>query len=148
MTLQPVPVQEAPQSAHQPAQRKSPVPDNGANARPHSLKLSRVDAMQRKLPQRSYESVVNQDATHIQKDIWSFASLGVHQWLVSSLSTMEIKRPTGIQRACIPQILNGRDCIGGSKTGSGKTVAFAVPILQKWAVDPFGIFAVIMTPTR
>ena len=42
----------------------------------------------------------------------------------------------------------GKDCIGGSRTGSGKTVAFAVPILQNWARDPFGVFAVVLTPTR
>ena len=77
-----------------------------------------------------------------------FASLGVHPWLVSSLKAMAITRPTQIQRACIPQLLSGKDCIGGSRTGSGKTVAFAVPMLQKWAEDPFGIFAVVLTPTR
>ena len=78
----------------------------------------------------------------------SFASLGVSPWLVASLAVMAIKRPTSIQASCIPPILSGRDCIGGSKTGSGKTAAFAVPILQKWAEDPVGIFAVILTPTR
>ncbi|KAK2628447.1 hypothetical protein QTJ16_001550 [Diplocarpon rosae] len=78
----------------------------------------------------------------------SFASLDVKPWLVGALEAMAIKRPTGIQKGCIPEILKGRDCIGGSRTGSGKTVAFAVPILQKWAEDPFGIFAVILTPTR
>lgn len=78
----------------------------------------------------------------------TFQSLNVKPWLVGSLSSMAIKRPTGIQKGCIPEILKGRDCIGGSRTGSGKTVAFAVPILQKWAEDPIGIFAVILTPTR
>ncbi|OCK96019.1 ATP-dependent RNA helicase-like protein dbp8 [Cenococcum geophilum 1.58] len=78
----------------------------------------------------------------------SFASLGVAPWLVASLAAMEIKRPTGIQKGCIPEILMGRDCIGGSRTGSGKTVAFAVPVLQRWAEDPVGIFAVVLTPTR
>ncbi|KAI9684193.1 MAG: putative RNA helicase [Trizodia sp. TS-e1964] len=78
----------------------------------------------------------------------TFAALNVDPWLVSSLAAMAIKRPTGIQRGCIPQILEGRDCIGGSRTGSGKTVAFAVPILQKWAQDPVGIFALVLTPTR
>jgi len=78
----------------------------------------------------------------------SFASLDVKPWLVQSLNAMAIKRPTGIQKGCIPEILKGRDCIGGSRTGSGKTVAFAVPILQKWAEDPFGIFALVLTPTR
>lgn len=75
----------------------------------------------------------------------SFASINVAPWLVASLSSMEIKKPTGIQKACIPEILKGRDCIGGSRTGTGKTVAFSVPILQKWAEDPCGIFGLIIT---
>lgn len=78
----------------------------------------------------------------------SFATLDVAPWLIASLAAMEIKRPTGIQKGCIPQILAGRDVIGGSRTGSGKTVAFTVPLLQKWSEDPVGIFAVILTPTR
>ena len=91
-------------------------------------------------PSISNGKVVDSDA--------SFATLGVAPWLIASLAAMEIKRPTGIQKGCIPQILQGLDVIGGSKTGSGKTVSFAVPILQKWAEDPVGIFAVVLTPTR
>jgi ATP-dependent RNA helicase DDX49/DBP8 len=78
----------------------------------------------------------------------SFSAIQVRPWLVQSLQNMAIRRPTGIQKGCIPEILKGRDCIGGSRTGSGKTVAFAVPILQKWAEDPSAIFALVMTPTR
>ncbi|MCJ1284352.1 putative RNA helicase [Xylographa opegraphella] len=78
----------------------------------------------------------------------SFASLEVCPWLVVSLAAMAIRRPTAIQKGCIPEILAGRNVIGGSRTGSGKTVAFAVPILQKWAEDPMGIFALVLTPTR
>lgn len=78
----------------------------------------------------------------------TFESLNVAPWLVHSLAAMAIQNPTEIQKACIPEILKGRDCIGGSRTGTGKTVAFAVPILQKWAEDPFGIYAVVLTPTR
>jgi len=78
----------------------------------------------------------------------SFEALNVSPWLIKSLSAMQIRRPTAIQKACIPEILKGRDCIGGSRTGTGKTVAFAVPILQHWAMDPFGIYAVVLTPTR
>ncbi len=77
-----------------------------------------------------------------------FATLNVKPWLVSSLSSMAITKPTPIQRECIPPILQGRDCIGGSRTGSGKTVAFAIPIIQKWAEDPRGIFGLVLTPTR
>jgi ATP-dependent RNA helicase DDX49/DBP8 len=78
----------------------------------------------------------------------SFEDLNVSPWLVKSLSAMQIRWPTAIQKACIPEILRGRDCIGGSRTGTGKTVAFAVPILQQWANDPFGIYALVLTPTR
>lgn len=78
----------------------------------------------------------------------TFSSLDVRPWLCQSLENMAIKRPTGIQKGCIPEILKGRDCIGGSRTGSGKTVAFAVPILQKWAQDPSAIFGLVLTPTR
>ena len=78
----------------------------------------------------------------------SFEALRVAPWLLQSMSAIAINHPTPIQRACIPEILKGRDCIGGSRTGTGKTIAFAVPILQKWAEDPFGIYAVVLTPTR
>lgn len=78
----------------------------------------------------------------------SFKALNVAPWLIGSLTTMAIRKPTAIQRACIPEILQGRDCIGGSRTGSGKTVAFAVPMCQKWAMDPVGVFGLVLTPTR
>ncbi|KAJ1666667.1 putative RNA helicase [Coemansia sp. RSA 1813] len=78
----------------------------------------------------------------------SFRELGLDQWLVDSLSAMAISRPTEIQRACIEPILAGRDVIGGAQTGSGKTAAFALPILQKLSEDPYGVFAVVLTPTR
>ncbi|KAK3109395.1 putative RNA helicase [Teratosphaeriaceae sp. CCFEE 6253] len=78
----------------------------------------------------------------------SFATLGVAPWLIASLSHLSIKHPTSIQSATIPPLLAGADCIGGSRTGSGKTAAFAVPLLQRWARDPSGIYAVVLTPTR
>ncbi|KAI0050169.1 DEAD-domain-containing protein [Auriscalpium vulgare] len=78
----------------------------------------------------------------------TFASLGVSSPLISALLKMSIQTPTEIQRACVPSLLTGADCIGNAKTGSGKTIAFALPILQKLSVDPYGIFALILTPTR
>ncbi|KAM7191393.1 ATP dependent RNA helicase [Naviculisporaceae sp. PSN 640] len=78
----------------------------------------------------------------------TFDSLGLSPWLVQSLGRMAIKRPTGIQKGTIPVILKGLDVIGGSRTGSGKTVAFAAPILQRLFADPSCIFALVLTPTR
>ncbi|KAG8701630.1 putative RNA helicase [Ceratobasidium sp. 395] len=96
----------------------------------------------------------------------TFASLGVKRALVESLEAMSIRRPTPVQVGCIPPLLSGmsvskaalqklithqrpgRDCIGNAKTGSGKTMAFALPILQKLSEDPYGIYALVLTPTR
>ncbi|GEQ67795.1 hypothetical protein JCM33374_g1460 [Metschnikowia sp. JCM 33374] len=78
----------------------------------------------------------------------SFADIGVAKWLDESLAAMKIHTPTQIQKACIPEILKGKDCIGGAKTGSGKTIAFAAPMLTKWSEDPSGIFGLVLTPTR
>jgi len=61
---------------------------------------------------------------------------------------MGLYQPTLIQEKCIPPILEGKDVIGSAQTGSGKTAAFALPILQKLAEDPYGIFALVVTPTR
>ena len=78
----------------------------------------------------------------------TFDALRVEPFLVKALNAMSIRRPTGVQAACIPPILDGRDCIGSAQTGSGKTIAFAIPILQALSKDPFGFFAVVLTPTR
>lgn len=78
----------------------------------------------------------------------SFKQIGVPQWLCETLSGVSITTPTRIQSTTIPEILGGKDCIGGAATGSGKTLCFAAPILTKWAQDPMGIYAIILTPTR
>ncbi|CCE82041.1 Piso0_002734 [Millerozyma farinosa CBS 7064] len=78
----------------------------------------------------------------------SFSDLGVAKWLCEALNSMKIYTPTAIQKACIPKVLKGHDCIGGAKTGSGKTIAFASPILTKWSEDPYGIYGLVLTPTR
>ncbi|KAJ6260474.1 ATP-dependent RNA helicase dbp8 [Drechslerella dactyloides] len=94
------------------------------------------------------QQTISPDSHSLSTMTTDFSTLGVKPWLVTSLAAMAIKRPTPIQAACIPEILKGKNCIGGSRTGSGKTVAFAVPILQMWAQDPFGVFALVLTPTR
>ncbi|KIY73717.1 DEAD-domain-containing protein [Cylindrobasidium torrendii FP15055 ss-10] len=78
----------------------------------------------------------------------SFTGLGIAPSLQAALKSMSIRTPTEVQAECIPPLLAGRDCIGNAKTGSGKTIAFALPILQKLSVDPYGIFALVLTPTR
>lgn len=75
-------------------------------------------------------------------------SLKLNNWLLDQCKLIGYKTPTPIQYNCIPRILDGQDVIGCAKTGSGKTAAFALPIIQKLSEDPYGIYALVLTPTR
>ncbi|XP_069042326.1 probable ATP-dependent RNA helicase DDX49 [Lepisosteus oculatus] len=77
-----------------------------------------------------------------------FSSLGLSDWLIQQCKQMGINKPTPVQQSCVPAILEGRDCMGCAKTGSGKTAAFVLPVLQKLSEDPYGIFCLVLTPTR
>lgn len=77
-----------------------------------------------------------------------FRSLGIKEWLHRICKTLGMTKPTEVQAACIPAILDGRSVIGSAHTGSGKTAAFALPILQLLAADRYGVFALVLTPTR
>lgn len=87
--------------------------------------------------------------THTATSIMeSFENLGINTWLVQKCSQIGMIKPTPVQKYCIPAILDGRDVLGVAQTGSGKTAAFALPILHSLSKDPYGPFAVILTPTR
>ncbi|KAI8476969.1 MAG: P-loop containing nucleoside triphosphate hydrolase protein [Monoraphidium minutum] len=99
-------------------------------------------------PERALgEASTSQPAASDDEDA-SFKELGVTDWLCSVLQSLGITRPTPVQRGCIPAVLAGRDVIGTAQTGSGKTAAFALPILQTLVKDPYGVFALVLTPTR
>ncbi|KAG7173528.1 ATP-dependent RNA helicase DDX49-like [Homarus americanus] len=73
---------------------------------------------------------------------------GLQPWVIEQLNQLKIHQPTPIQYHCIQPALEGRDVIGAAKTGSGKTLAFVIPILQQLSIDPYGIYALVLTPTR
>ncbi|CAG9568215.1 putative ATP-dependent RNA helicase [Leishmania major strain Friedlin] len=77
-----------------------------------------------------------------------FQRLGIQRWLSEQCTYMALETPTPIQCKCIPAILAGRHVVGGAATGSGKTAAFALPILQTLAADAYGVFALVLTPSR
>ncbi|KAI9005616.1 DEAD-domain-containing protein [Hyaloraphidium curvatum] len=77
-----------------------------------------------------------------------FSDLGVIDQLCEACQRLGYKEPTEIQVQAIPQALEGRDIIGLAQTGSGKTAAFALPILQALWNAPQPYFACIMAPTR
>ena len=78
----------------------------------------------------------------------TFKSLGLIDPLLEVLEKVGFKTPTDIQTEALPHALEGRDIIGVASTGSGKTAAFALPILQKLWEDPKGLFACVLAPTR
>lgn len=80
----------------------------------------------------------------------AFADLGLRTELLSALSALGYEEPTPIQREAIPPLLAGRDLLGQAATGTGKTAAFALPLLQRMPVDrqTGDPLALVLTPTR
>ncbi|WP_419394069.1 DEAD/DEAH box helicase [Cytobacillus praedii] len=77
-----------------------------------------------------------------------FLPLGISSSVSNALQKGSIVKPTPIQGKAIPAILNGKDLIAQSQTGTGKTLAFVLPILEKVNRDTEYIQALIVTPTR
>jgi ATP-dependent RNA helicase DDX49/DBP8 len=74
--------------------------------------------------------------------------------LLRTTHALGLRRPTAVQAACIPALIErdefdrGPDCIVRAPTGTGKTASFALPILQRFSEDPYGIMCLILTPAR
>uniref|UniRef100_A0A8D0L703 Probable ATP-dependent RNA helicase DDX46 n=1 Tax=Sphenodon punctatus TaxID=8508 RepID=A0A8D0L703_SPHPU len=87
------------------------------------------------------------------KPIKTWVQCGISMKILNSLKKQGYEKPTPIQAQAIPAIMNGRDLIGIAKTGSGKTIAFLLPMFrhimdQRPLEEGEGPIAVIMTPTR
>ena len=81
----------------------------------------------------------------------AFSSLGLDPKLLSALTALGYEEPTPIQLQAIPPLLEGRDVLAQAATGTGKTAAFALPILHRIAAEPAkgaGPVALILVPTR
>lgn len=78
----------------------------------------------------------------------TWQELGIVNSLCQACEELKWKVPSKIQREAIPMALKGKDVIGLAETGSGKTAAFALPILQALLESPQRYFALILTPTR
>ena len=77
-----------------------------------------------------------------------FEQLGLNDPLVQAIDEVGYEAPTPIQRKTIPLLLEGKDLIGQAQTGTGKTAAFGLPILQKLDLDRKEVQALVLTPTR
>ncbi|HZH03565.1 MAG TPA: DEAD/DEAH box helicase, partial [Myxococcaceae bacterium] len=80
-----------------------------------------------------------------------FKALGLQEPLLQALAKLGYEEPTPIQREAVPLLLQGRDVLGQAATGTGKTAAFALPLLQRLtpgACGPFEAAALVLVPTR
>ena len=77
-----------------------------------------------------------------------FSSLKLHPALIENLSTLGYKSMTPIQEQSLPHILKGKDVIAQAQTGSGKTAAFGLGLLEKLDVKRFRIQSLVLCPTR
>ena len=77
-----------------------------------------------------------------------FSTLDLHPDLLKNLTTLGYDSMTSIQQLSLPEILSGKDVIGQGKTGSGKTAAFGLGLLQKLDVKSFKAQSIVLCPTR
>jgi ATP-dependent RNA helicase DDX47/RRP3 len=100
-------------------------------------------------PQATSASEVSpDDQEEMKRQAASFQELGVIDSLCEACDALGYKAPTPIQAQSIPLALEGRDLIGLAETGSGKTAAFVLPILQALMAKPQQLHSLILAPTR
>jgi superfamily II DNA/RNA helicase len=85
--------------------------------------------------------------------VTNFASLDLIDGLLRTLESIGYKTPTPVQKQAIPAVLAGRDLLAAAQTGTGKTAAFALPLLQRLAMEgeqaaPNRIRCLVLVPTR
>ena len=78
----------------------------------------------------------------------TFEDLGISEQRLAQLEKLGFTTPTNIQEQAIPQLLSGRDVVGQSQTGTGKTAAFSLPILERLDPTQKVVQAVVLAPTR
>lgn len=78
----------------------------------------------------------------------AFAHLGLHDALLRSLTESNYQAPSPIQEQAIPHLLVGKNVLGQAQTGTGKTAAFGLPMLQLIPIGTPNVQALVLTPTR
>lgn len=86
--------------------------------------------------------------TSFRENFESFDQFELNPEIIKSIKEIGYESPSPIQQKTIPHLLEGSDIIGQAQTGTGKTAAFAIPILQNIDIANRGLQAIILTPTR
>src|SRR3712207_6390597 len=85
---------------------------------------------------------------HLEDTHDSFGRFGLSERLLKAISDVGYETPTPIQLKAIPLLLAGRDVVGLAQTGTGKTAAFALPVLERLDAHSHEVQALVLTPTR
>ena len=112
--------------------------------RPHEARVIGGAAEAARAPKKLPEI---QSPETLRDDVKNFADLGLSEKTLAAIRDMNFTEPTKIQVGAIPVALSGRDIIGTAQTGTGKTAAFALPIIEKIEVSE-KIGALVLSPTR
>jgi ATP-dependent RNA helicase RhlE len=95
------------------------------------------------------QTIARRDDVAKLRDVMNFSQLGLAPAQVRACESLGYNTPTPIQRQAIPVALSGHDLIGCAETGTGKTAAFLLPIIQKISESPRpGIRVLVLAPTR
>ncbi|KAI7294458.1 ATP-dependent rRNA helicase, partial [Hortaea werneckii] len=141
-----------------PAKKSKANGSHPKNARPSSPEAEKAEAEEPRTSTtvarkaQEIEEPETEDATTLAGNgpdaTKTFADLGVTESLCDACESLGFKNPTPIQTESIPVALGGRDIIGLAETGSGKTAAFALPMLQALLDKPQPLFGLVLAPTR
>ncbi|CAL8122532.1 unnamed protein product [Orchesella dallaii] len=110
--------------------------------------MSAPEEEEKSVGESSEDEVEEVKEVDVEESKVTFKDLGVVDPLCEACEHMKWTKPSQIQRESIPLALQGKDIIGLAETGSGKTGAFALPILQNLLEHPQRLFALVLTPTR
>ena len=105
----------------------------------------------RRMPTFDPSQFINTNPVDVEEVVYEakhkFSTFGLNGKLVHSITSMGIEVPSPIQDQIIPEILNGHDVIGLAETGTGKTAAFLIPLIEK-TLKEYNRQTLILAPTR
>lgn len=112
---------------------------------------SRSSGSKKKLKTFDPSQFINKNPRQVQEEVYNsthaFADFNISEQLKKTITSLGIENPSPIQDQAIPKILEGHDVVGLAQTGTGKTAAFLIPLIQRKAKD-FKKTTLILAPTR
>jgi len=143
----PNPESTAPEAPQKPAFSKPPYSKAEKPAAPKYAKVDRPKP-ERKPKAPKPEPIPEPAAIEPPEALPAFSELGLSEPLTRAITEMGFESPTPIQAKAIPVLLQGGDLIGQAQTGTGKTAAFALPLIEKLDVSQNVTQALVLAPTR